>query len=50
MADKEQLKSMVTNMVHGRNEEAAVDFHNFLQAKMQELVNPKIEETPADHE
>ncbi len=37
---KEHLKSMLTNIVHDRDEEAAVDFHNFLKAKMQEIVNP----------
>ncbi len=41
MSDKkEHLKSMLTNIVHDRDEEAAVDFHNFLKAKMQEIVNP----------
>lgn len=42
MSDKkEHLKSMLTNIVHDRSEEAAVDFHNYLQAKMQELVSSK---------
>lgn len=40
MDKKEYLKSMLTNMVHDRNEEATVDFHNYLQAKMREIVAP----------
>jgi hypothetical protein len=43
MDRKEHLKSMLTNLVHDRNEEATVDFHNYLQLKMQEIVNPAAE-------
>jgi hypothetical protein len=43
MDKKEHLKSMLTNIVHDRNEEATVDFHNYLQAKMREVINPAVE-------
>ena len=43
MDKKEYLKSMLTNMVHDRNEEATVDFHNYLQSKMREIVVPATE-------
>lgn len=44
MENKEHLKTMLNNIVHDRNEEASVDFHNYLQAKMRELVNPTTEQ------
>jgi len=50
MDKKEHLKSMLTNIVHDRNEEATVDFHNYLQARMRELVNPQVEVTETDDE
>jgi len=40
MDKKEYLKSMLTNMVHDRDEEATVDFHQYLQVKMREIVTP----------
>lgn len=40
MDKKEYLKSMLTNMVHERDAEATVDFHNYLQVKMREIVTP----------
>lgn len=40
MDKKEYLKSMLTNMVHDRSEEATVDFHQYLQVKMREIVAP----------
>lgn len=43
MDKKEHLKSMLTNLVHDRSEEATVDFHNFLQLKMREIVAPATE-------
>lgn len=43
MEKKEHLKSMITNLVHDRSEEATVDFHNFLQVKMRELTAPAVE-------
>lgn len=36
---KEHLKSLVTNMAHGRTDAATTDFHSYLQLKMRELVN-----------
>lgn len=48
MDKKEHLKSMLTNMVHDRNEEATVDFHNYLQSKMRELVAPTVEAEKVD--
>ena len=44
MDKKEHLKSMLTNLVHDKTEEATVDFHNYLQAKMREIVNPAVEQ------
>jgi len=40
MDKKEYLKSMLTNMVHDRDADATVDFHNYLQVKMREIVSP----------
>jgi hypothetical protein len=40
MDKKEYLKSMLTNMVHDRDAEATVDFHQYLQTKMREIVAP----------
>lgn len=52
MSDKkEYLKSMLTNLVHDREEEATVDFHNFLKAKMQDVVRPpEVTDTNTDTE
>lgn len=54
MDKKEHLKSMLTNLVHDRSEEATVDFHNFLQLKMREIVAPateaQVEEAAVDTE
>ena len=40
MDKKEYLKSMLTNMVHDRDAEATMDFHQYLQVKMREIVSP----------
>lgn len=42
MENKEYLKSMLTNIVHERDEEAAVDFHNYLKTKINENISSNL--------
>lgn len=37
MSDKEQLKSMLNNLINDNQEQASMDLHNYLTAKMQEV-------------
>ena len=37
MDKRELLKSMLTNFIHDKNEEAHTDIHNYLTAKFQEV-------------
>jgi hypothetical protein len=49
MTQQEYLKSMLTNIVHDREAEATVDFHNYLQSKMRTVSDPQVEEAaPTD--
>ena len=38
MADKDKLNDMVDNLIDKKPEQAQVDFHEYLQTKMQEIV------------
>jgi hypothetical protein len=40
MDKKEYLKTMLTNIIHDKTAEAAINFHEYLQQKMTELINP----------
>lgn len=37
MDKREQLKSMLNNLINDKSEEAGLDFHNYLTAKMREV-------------
>lgn len=50
MDKKEHLKSMLTNLIHDKSEEATVDFHNYLQTKMREIVAPAVQEPETQDE
>ena len=38
MADTDKLNDMVDNLIDKKPEQAQVDFHEYLQTKMQEIV------------
>lgn len=38
MADRDKLQSMLDNLINDKSEQAQVDFHDFLQGKMKEVV------------
>lgn len=48
MADTERLRAMLDNIIDDKGEEAQVDFHAYLQDKMQEVLGGEVPETPAD--
>lgn len=38
MSDKEQLRNMLDNIINDKAEDAQVNFHSYLQGKMQEVL------------
>lgn len=40
MADKDKLRDMLDNLVNDNNDQAQVNFHNYLEDKMKEVLNP----------
>jgi len=38
MADTEKLRNMLDNIIDDKNEQAQVDFHDFLSSKMREVI------------
>jgi len=38
MADKERLRAMLDNIIDNNDEEAQIEFHAYLQDKMQEVL------------
>lgn len=40
MSDNEKLQSMLDNLINQKPEDAQVDFHTYLQDKMQGIINP----------
>lgn len=40
---KEELRSFLDSMVDGNQEQAQVHFHNYLEDKMKNIVNPPVE-------
>ncbi len=50
MADTERLQSMLDNLIKDKGEEAAKDFHTYLQPKMKEVMNPDFEEDEKNNE
>ena len=49
MSDKEQLRNMLDNLINNKAEDAQVNFHSYLQGKMQEVIGTNVE-TPAAEE
>ncbi len=43
MADTERLRAMLDNIIDDNGEEAQVDFHAYLQDKMQDILGSKVE-------
>jgi hypothetical protein len=41
MSDTEKLKDMLDNLIDQRSEQAQVNFHEYLQGKMSEILNPE---------
>lgn len=48
MADTDKLKDMLDNLINDKPEQAQVDFHAYLQDKMQEVIKPVDAEEPAE--
>jgi hypothetical protein len=38
MSDKDRLQNMLDNLINQKPEQAQVDFHDYLQGKMQEVL------------
>lgn len=47
MADTDKIRDMLDNLINSKPEQAQVDFHDYLQGKMQDVVGPNIENKPA---
>lgn len=43
MADKDTLGDMLDNLVHNKPEEAQVNFHDYLEAKVKEVLGKDAE-------
>ena len=48
MADTERLRAMLDNIIDDKGEEAQVDFHAYLQDKMQDVLGGDKEAPEAD--
>lgn len=48
MAETDKLKSMLDNLIKDRGEQAQVDFHDYLQDKMQDVIRPTDVDEPAE--
>ena len=48
MADTDKLKNMLDNLIKDKPEQAQVDFHDYLQGKMQDVVKPDNADEPAE--
>ena len=51
MSNKDKIRSMLDNIVGDKGEQAQVDFHDYLQGKMKEVLGvelPAADETDAD--
>ena len=43
MADKEKLRAMLDNIIDDKGEQAQVEFHAYLQDKMQDILGKTVE-------
>ena len=48
MAETDKLRSMLDNLIKDKPEQAQVDFHDYLQGKMQDVARPVDPDEPAD--
>lgn len=48
MPDKDKLSDMLDNLIDNNPEQAQMDFHNYLQDKMQDIMGTSQEEVPVD--
>lgn len=48
MAEKDKLRNMLDNLIKDKPEQAQVEFHDYLQGKMREVVSPVDVEEPAE--
>ena len=42
MADREKLQNMLDNLINQKAEQAQVNFHDYLQSKMQEVAKNEV--------
>ncbi len=49
MADKDKLRNMLDNIIGDNSEQAQVDFHDYLSAKMREVINPESAEVDTEN-
>lgn len=47
MADTEKLRAMLDNIIDDKGEQAQIEFHSYLQDKMQEVMGGEQEATDA---
>lgn len=50
MADKDKLRNMLDNLIGDKNEQAQVDFHDYLGDKMKEVVGTELPSAAAPAE
>ena len=50
MSDIEQLDKMLDNIMDEKGEQAEINFHDYLQGKMQEVLHGEIPDVPKDNE
>jgi len=50
MSDKIQLDNMLDNIMDDKSEQAEINFHDYLQGKMQEVLHGTIPDAQEDEE
>jgi len=50
MSDNKQLDNMLDNIMDDKNEQAEINFHDYLQGKMQEVLHGIIPDAQDDNE
>ena len=41
MADKQKLRDMLDSLIDSNSDQAQVDFHQYLEVKMKDVLNPE---------
>ena len=44
MADKDKLRDMLDSLIDDNSDQAQVHFHNYLEDKMKDVINPAADE------